>query len=521
MFCRRIFGLIATAFILTAPTIKAQDPPPAIVVEEEKDGLPGAPIAPSRKDIEDLILAIGRDPVSRELVDRIDGLFRPRTSCEANFERTRIVCKDPRYVTRIDSLARELIKKPADTRLVVQYAISAWYQDDATLRDAFRVDNVRERGPRKVVKGRILDGASGRPIRGAVVTSEAGVLARSDARGDYVLMPRPPIWRTAFHITVEAPGYALTRSAFDWKEIAEPELRNFQLVRALDMGGRVIEPTGEPIAGADVKIWARNEAVDHDGTMAHHLQFPGAILHARSDKDGVYVFRNMPPDDDRNDLPYQFTITHPKYQGKIYRFPQNELLGNGLLITLEPGATVHGLVVDEAGNPVAGAFLEARINVHSDIMPKTWTDARGRFRFDNLPTGKLELFVRPSGYVFTSVAARAEPGEPAELNITVADGEYFEGKVVDEDDKPAAGATVGYLMLIDQQGRARLDDNTAMIPAIMSRDDGTFRLGPVAKGRYRVRVMLDRSEGWQVRGGVDTEAGAKNLIIKVGVNQKF
>jgi Carboxypeptidase regulatory-like domain len=513
-------GLILLAFAWNAPRADAQKPIPPIVVDEEKDGLPGATVGPSRKDLEELVRAIGRDPVSRELVDRIDVLFRPRWGGRENkFEDARRWSQDPVYLAKIDAAARGLTGKPADTRVVLVHATPGGVIDEAMLRTHVKMDRDLEDGPRKTIRGRIVDDDSGRPIQGAVVMSQGGMLVRTDEAGKYILKTRPVYQEVPFYIMVEAPGFALTRAGFNWKAMPDVEVQDFRLPRAKPFGGRVVDARGKPIAGARLELMLLPSAVDLDGTMDRlRLSIP-VTLRARTDKDGAYAFRNIPPDAGPKNLAYRLSVAHPKFLARTKTYAQNELLGDGWEITLEPGSTVRGVVVDDSGKPVAGAEVTAPLDEQQGIMSAPTTDAQGRFRLDNLPAGAAHLLIRSPTHLPTKVYCKAELGEPAELKITVVEGLYFEGKTVDDDGKPVAHLSVGYIVPLDAKEQAIIG-SLAGYPTTSSRPDGTFRLGPVAKGRYRIRAIGKSSEG-QLRGGTEADAGAKDVVIKVGVGKVF
>ena len=496
----------------------------AIVVDEEKDGLPGTSNAPARKEIEALIRAIGREPVSDELVDRIDGLFRPRWARNKVFEDARRKATDPAYVAKLDLLAREVSEKPADTRALIHFASLYNIDNGLAIRAAMKTEQDREKEPRKTIKGQILDDDSGRPIQGAVVSTEDGVIGRTNAKGVYTLKVRSPGNPTTFSITIEAPGFALTRTAFDWKEMAEPEVQDYRLPRATPFGGRIVDPQGKPIAGAEVELFLQPMAVCRDGTMAKHRRFVGSQLHVRTGADGMFAFRNVPPDTGPQQLAYWFDVRHPKYQGRRKQYAQNEFLGDGWEVSLEPGATIRGVVVDEAGRPVEGASVTVQGIPEINFSPPVATDAKGQFRFDNLPPLTLPIQVEPLAHVHKMTEGTAERGEPAEIKITVENGEFFEGKVVDLDDKPLAGVYVGYMIPIDpkgegpQPGRPNVNVGSRMST---SREDGTFRVGPVAKGRYRIRAIRQNGPDGNTNGHAEADSGAKDVVIKVGAGQEF
>ena len=76
---------------------------------------PTIPSGPTRSEISDLIRAIGRDPVSAQLVDRIVAMYHPRFLWSRDFGRMKQVATDPNAVQHLDRLSQEVQGKPLDT----------------------------------------------------------------------------------------------------------------------------------------------------------------------------------------------------------------------------------------------------------------------------------------------------------------------------------------------------------------------------------------------------------------------
>ncbi len=341
-----------------------------IVVDEDHDGLPGMRVGPSRQELEDLIRQFGRDPVSAELVDRLDGLFRPQWSAQRRFDDARRRMKDSEFVALIDQAAKEKTDKPADTRaFFYRAAIEFDGVDLETLKQAVRDDIARETAPRKTIRGRVVDERSGKPIEGAVIASISGMMAKTDARGNYVLKTRPPKSTNPMSITVEAPGYALTQTYHTWDEMKDEVTDDFRLERAITFGGQVVDPVGKPIAGVIFDLWVHNEAVCRDGSMQKVNFNTTMTLRTKSGLDGLYAFRNMPPDLPDRQAVVSLTATHPEYESRTKNYAQNEELGPGWQITLMPGCVISGLVVDESEKPIPNANIRVYSSRATTTIP--------------------------------------------------------------------------------------------------------------------------------------------------------
>ena len=156
---------------------------------------------------------------------------------------------------------------------------------------------------------------------------------------------------------------------------------------------------------------------------------------------------------------------HPE-QGEIVKVGPNKLVAlacmgaNGIRaypITVEvvkdprPGPfELAGCVLDEDGNPIAGALLERGPNryttEHQPIRaerdcPTVQTDAKGRFRFEDVKRGEMVLTVEADGYAPSWRHIRAQPGmEPVEFELKP--GRVISGRVMDETGVPVVGACV-------------------------------------------------------------------------------
>jgi len=94
---------------------------------------------------------------------------------------------------------------------------------------------------------------------------------------------------------------------------------------------------------------------------------------------------------------------------------------------LEPDAVIEGEVV-YAANDTAVANVLVKIE---DSEEQNYTDSEGRFRFDELATGKYTIFVNKTGYksVYKDVYI-TEPDEKLKITIELEEGE---GEIRDEE----------------------------------------------------------------------------------------
>lgn len=173
-----------------------------------------------------------------------------------------------------------------------------------------------------------------------------------------------------------------------------------------------------------------------------------------------------------------------------------------LSFALEPDLAVTGVVVDEAGRPVAGAEISAsaanwpmRMPMRSRMrlfqggsLARTGPD--GRFRVGNLVEGiSYELRATRAGFA----PARAEtiapsPERPAvPVRIVLQRGRSAFGKVLDAEQRPVAGAqvTLRSAAPTDRMRQLRaLDEEILDLFETATGADGRFDLRNLPPGRY-------------------------------------
>jgi carboxypeptidase family protein len=169
----------------------------------------------------------------------------------------------------------------------------------------------------------------------------------------------------------------------------------------------------------------------------------------------------------------------------------------------EPSWTISGRVTDrDSGQPLPRARVSIRTGAMDPRKPpmrSTITDAQGIYEIPGVPAGMFTLMAQPPPHVVThlpqvrgddrpydpdggiyltiEMALRVKGADVRDADIALARALAIEGRVVNADGDPVAGALVSAI---------RIDRNAGEGAARQTDDRGQFRLFGLVPGRYRV-----------------------------------
>jgi len=189
-----------------------------------------------------------------------------------------------------------------------------------------------------------------------------------------------------------------------------------------DVTGTVTLPGGRPAANAIVR-W-------------------GAVKHSRSvqtQTDGEGRFRLAGAPDENGVL----AVIAPGSTGTAPAFPSFARGGNrDIAVTLEPGETAKGRVLDDGGAPLEGVSVVPTVPSHDRRFGRSaWllersatTDAQGRFSLEGLPESAVQFEFHGDGLI----ALHNQPLnlDGADNQVVMHSGGMIRGRVVDRDGKP-------------------------------------------------------------------------------------
>jgi hypothetical protein len=282
-------------------------------------------------------------------------------------------------------------------------------------------------------------------------------------------------------------------------EVSAGEIR---LPRGHRISGRIVDPDGEPLEG-EIHI----EALD--GDLAPY--YLSDRTHRRSDSRGDFELENLPPGE------YSVVAQAMGYPAEQVTVVLEGEGGADLgPIVFEDGLGIAGVVVDPAGEPVAGAQVTAsRTPEPMEEMLGQETESAnaetspdGSFRLRGLDEGSFRLFAGAPGYRGDEPLT-VEAGA-ADVVLVLQRAGAIAGTVVGADGKPI----VGYHVLAESGerrfGRAR-DFHSAF--------DGRFQIDQLAPGEYAITVMAEGLKPGKlsriaVRAGETTEVGS--IVLRLG-----
>lgn len=272
-----------------------------------------------------------------------------------------------------------------------------------------------------------LDGADGMGGKHAVTTGIDGRFELAGvAGGNYLLSARAP-----GHVThLGEPRTIPEGAVLDGERV--------ELDRGLSIAGRVTDAAGHPIAQAEVSV-AR-------------VIFDMNSVRARTDADGSFVLEGL------TDQDYILTA-HASGFAEAFRQPVTPG-DEPLTLQLEAAGSVVGVVRDQATQRPVPAFSVSLREGAQSILPSSrallrsiasltsggdqhrFQDPTGEFRVADVNPGEYTLMVRAEGYVPFEAPVQVQAGQDLPVEVLLDRGGAIEGRIVDRDGLPIAGAAV-------------------------------------------------------------------------------
>lgn len=380
-------------------------------------------------------------------------------------------------------------------------------------------------GPPRTARVRVLDQKTGQPIRGAEVAwlNHASMMqhaVRTDAQGEARLLTAQPIdWfgRPDRDWTVRAraiaPGYAIgdagwssDTSVAGVRHVSREEARErelplvtVQLSKSASLSGRVVGT--QSVAASAVRLLARFETRHATGDDESWESATQLITPAT---DGVW---SLPGDGPRcRNVRVALLLTQRQLRELD---PERRVATHGVVPLTEDGRLTRPKVelsalrfvdmtcISPDGQPAQSARVRPWIrDWHRDwrLIPSARADRRGRCRA--LAAGPKAVWIVTSGMGYAIARARPTDEESSPMRIALAVTKTVTGSILDQAEKPVAGAMLSQAGSIASSGPLQALNSEYLRTS--SGPDGRFRLqfAPDRRNTYPMRVWKMHSGRW-------------------------
>jgi hypothetical protein len=340
-----------------------------------------------------------------------------------------------------------------------------------------------------------------------------GFHASTNADGRYEYWGRPGRWNRLPSLPRVSARLGARSAVCDGPKKAEPpvEMPDLVLGDALVLRGRIVDSTGQPVAGAWARIFASR------GGLQEYQK-----LLAVSDAAGRVAYHAIAR---RDDWSLRLTVTHSEYPEVELRVDVKEQLARREFeVVLPAGFTITGWVVDQNGRPAPGVHVtcapreEGEDHFKLDLHLRTRTDQKGRFSLGGVPAGECRVllyvglkrfsaFFAPRKPPYALPAVRGGNGETVDVGTARLEPTgVITGQVVDKDGAPIRGATVSASPPIWGANGV----------SVQSGKDGSFELAGLPPGEYRVLAQKGyRTLGTRRKAQDGVRPGDPPVVLRV------
>jgi len=410
-----------------------------------------------------------------------------------------------------------------------------------------------------VLKGRVVAGDSGKPLRRARVTIRAPELGTESQRttstnldGRYEFKDLPA---ARYRVSVARSGYlGLEHGQRRPGEIGRPvqvadgqtlERIDFAMPRMGVIAGRVTDESGDPIEGVRifatrlmffegqrklVPIGTSSNQTDDEGEYRITRLSPGHYYVMATTKEMWSVTENG-QERQVGFMPTYFPGVATSSEARRLTVAPGQQIGS-IDFALVPGrsARVSGIAVDSQHKPFSRVQLTEEVRGLGFASfgggPSAAVAADGTFTITNVPPGEYTISASrregdPAGPPEVAVATVFVDGNDIEnLNLTGSAGGTVRGRVIVEGETPPKMSTV----IVSIRQPLRNQPSPVVLGLQRSnrepgvKDDGTFVAENVfGKSRFQVTVP----EGWMVKSITQDGKDISDALIDLGSGQEL
>ncbi len=327
-----------------------------------------------------------------------------------------------------------------------------------------------------------------------VVADEAGRFTVPHLGRRFVLLARAPgmACLTLVH------GEIATGTTGDGVELV--------LAPAERIEGRVLDPEGRPVAGAEIASVSAFGVRGGETPLPEVWTIGPPEARARSAADGSFLLEELAPFD------YYWTLDHPGFQPwNEYHSPADGFLE----IRLDRGLELVGRILGANGSPIAGASVRITYKARAEAE----TDETGQFRLGGLVEDEAAvLYVQAEGcaiLVHQPQAIRADQRNWIELRLEPESP--IAGRVVDLQGEGVADALIRVEgdRIVDFGSVTRTPTPTwermHRVGETRSGEDGRFRLERLYSGTFRIEAVHPHDP--ELKAAETVESGVVDLVL--------
>ena len=321
------------------------------------------------------------------------------------------------------------------------------------------------------VAGRVIDKETRKPVGafqagittsrgggGMIMMTPAALRNFTNDDGSFTLENVPV---GAVNLVANAPGYAQARMNLTLEEGKPQTGITLELDAGTKVTGKVTGPDGSPLSGVTVRAMSTMRA---GGAFAMMSGKQGI-----TDAQGEYSLEAVEPTDEA------LEFSHAKYVGT-----RKEITVKGKEMRvdaqLSSGQRVSGMVVTEAGAPVADAEVDAMASAGGFRTART--DANGQFTFDSLVPSRYRFSASKQGFADARVDdVDISAGTPVRLVLRIGGTLYGQVRGLSAEELQSA--------MVEARGSDGFA--TASIDA-----SGNFRMEGAPTGSVRVSAVSGR-----------------------------
>ena len=220
-----------------------------------------------------------------------------------------------------------------------------------------------------------------------------------------------------------------------------PAMLVFELRRAVSGGGRILDPHRLPVVGASVRL-----IPDLRPGKSRDTPLPELMNHVfQTNEEGRWNCAQLEDDPDSS---YRVTFRHrtqvqdhPLGESPATRVSLAALRNGDHILYAKTGGRLRGIVIDDRGEPVAGAHLVQRGGDTPMGHSEQTTEIDGSFEFPHAVGRPGILVASAAGFAPAQIRFNGRMDMPR-LTVTLPRAVPLRGKVLDESDNPIAGVYV-------------------------------------------------------------------------------